>query len=130
VPITVRQLEAVVRIAESLAKLELAYEATTEHVAEAIRLFKVSTLNAANNCALPGDISSLGQDQVREIQSVEEQIKRRVPIGSTVAQKKLIDEFVALQGYSQFAVRKAIQVMLDRGEVRHASQQKLIKRMR
>lgn len=130
VPITVRQLEAVIRLAESLAKMELAFEATPEHVAEAIRLFKVSTLSAASTGALPGDLSSLGSDQVREVQAVEEQIKNRVPIGSTVPQKKLVDEFTALQGFSQFAVRKAIQVMLERGEVRHASQQKLIKRIR
>mmetsp|Transcript_1796 Transcript_1796/g.4176 ORF Transcript_1796/g.4176 Transcript_1796/m.4176 type:complete len:754 (+) Transcript_1796:239-2500(+) len=130
VPITIRQLEAVVRIAESLAKMELAFEATPAHVTEAIRLFKVSTLNAANNGAAPGDLSSLGRDQVREVQAVEDQIKRRVPIGSTVPQRKLIDEFVSLQGYSQFAVRKALQIMLERGEIKHASQQKLVRRVR
>jgi DNA replication licensing factor MCM5 len=47
VPITVRQLEAIVRISESLAKMTLKSEATPEHVQEAIRLFKVSTLSAA-----------------------------------------------------------------------------------
>ncbi|GBG29338.1 DNA replication licensing factor MCM5 [Hondaea fermentalgiana] len=130
VPITIRQLEAVVRIAESLAKMELAFEATPAHVTEAIRLFKVSTLNAASNGAAPGDMSSLGREQVREVQAVEDQIKRRVPIGSTVSQRGLIDEFVSLQGYSQFAVRKALQIMLERGEVKHASQQKKIRRVR
>ena len=49
VPITVRQLEAIVRISEALAKMSLCVEVTSEHVNEAIRLFKVSTLNAANN---------------------------------------------------------------------------------
>ena len=42
VPITVRQLEAVIRIAESLAKMQLCNEADVDHVNEAIRLFKVS----------------------------------------------------------------------------------------
>ena len=48
-PITVRQLEAIVRISEALAKMSLNVEVLAEHVNEAIRLFKVSTLNAANN---------------------------------------------------------------------------------
>jgi DNA replication licensing factor MCM5 len=130
IPLTTRQLEAVVRLAEALAKMELSQEATTEHVAEAIRLFKVSTLNAANNNALPGDVSALSEEDLRSVQMVEEQIKRRVPIGSVVPQQKLMDEFVQLQGFKAFAVRKALQVMLDRGEIRHASQQKLIKRIR
>lgn len=48
IPITVRQLEALVRLSEALAKLNLKQEATAEHVREAIRLFRVSTLNAAS----------------------------------------------------------------------------------
>ena len=43
VPITVRQLEAIVRISESLAKMSLSMYVNKDHVAEAIRLFKVST---------------------------------------------------------------------------------------
>ncbi len=48
IPITVRQLEAVVRLSEALAKITLSPHATEEHVAEAIRLFHVATLNAAS----------------------------------------------------------------------------------
>ena len=48
VPITVRQLEAVVRISESLARMQLCRSATQHHVQLALDLFKVSTLNAAN----------------------------------------------------------------------------------
>uniref|UniRef100_A0A672RBT8 DNA replication licensing factor MCM5 n=1 Tax=Sinocyclocheilus grahami TaxID=75366 RepID=A0A672RBT8_SINGR len=47
IPITVRQLEAVVRIAESLAKMKLQPIAGEEEVDEALRLFQVSTLDAA-----------------------------------------------------------------------------------
>merc|ERR1711872_27492 len=48
IPITVRQLEAVVRISESLAKMELQPFATDSHVDEAIRIFQVSTLSPLN----------------------------------------------------------------------------------
>lgn len=40
IPITIRQLEAVVRMSESLAKMELLPFAVERHVEEAIRLFK------------------------------------------------------------------------------------------
>jgi DNA replication licensing factor MCM5 len=41
IPITIRQLEAIVRISESLAKMSLSPFATVEHVDEAMRLFRV-----------------------------------------------------------------------------------------
>ena len=41
VPITVRQLEALIRISESLAKMRLAPECSVADVEEALRLFKV-----------------------------------------------------------------------------------------
>uniref|UniRef100_H3CL83 DNA replication licensing factor MCM5 n=1 Tax=Tetraodon nigroviridis TaxID=99883 RepID=H3CL83_TETNG len=54
IPITVRQLEAVVRIAESLAKMKLQAVAGEEEVDEALRLFQVSTLDAALSGNLSG----------------------------------------------------------------------------
>ena len=47
IPITVRQLEAIIRISESLAKMELQPFAVNRHVDEALRLFHVSTMDAA-----------------------------------------------------------------------------------
>jgi DNA replication licensing factor MCM5 len=49
VPITVRQLEGIVRIAESLAKLSLSPTANEAHVDEALRLFRVSTFAATQS---------------------------------------------------------------------------------
>lgn len=49
-----RQLEAVIRISESLAKMRLAPFATEADVDEAIRLFQVSTLDAATSGNLAG----------------------------------------------------------------------------
>ena len=51
VPITVRQLEAIIRIAESLARMTLQEEATEDHIREAIRLFKHSTMDAVKSGA-------------------------------------------------------------------------------
>lgn len=54
IPITVRQLEAVIRISESLAKMQLLPFANEIHVEEALRLFHVSTLDAAMTGSLSG----------------------------------------------------------------------------
>lgn len=51
---TSRQLEAVIRIAESLAKMKLQAVAGEEEVDEALRLFQVSTLDAALSGSLSG----------------------------------------------------------------------------
>ena len=50
-----RQLEAIIRISESLAKMGLAPYATEAHVDEALRLFQVSTLDAAMSGSLSGN---------------------------------------------------------------------------
>ncbi|ELP88089.1 DNA replication licensing factor mcm5, putative [Entamoeba invadens IP1] len=47
VPITVRQLEAIIRISESLAKMTMSDIAEEKHVEEAIRLFEISTMKSA-----------------------------------------------------------------------------------
>lgn len=47
ISITVRQLEAVIRMSEALAKMELLNFAEPRHVDEALRLFRVSTVAAA-----------------------------------------------------------------------------------
>ena len=52
-----RQLEAIVRISESLAKMSLLPFALESHVDEALRLFQVSTMDAA----LSGSLSGLPQ---------------------------------------------------------------------
>lgn len=49
-----RQLEAIIRIAESQAKMRLAPFATEADVDEALRLFQVSTLDAASSGNLAG----------------------------------------------------------------------------
>ena len=51
---TFRQLEAIIRISESLAKMKLQPFATESDVDEALRLFQVSTLDAAMSGNLAG----------------------------------------------------------------------------
>ena len=44
IPITVRQLEAVIRLSEALTKMKLQTEVTKEEVEEAHYLFEISTM--------------------------------------------------------------------------------------
>ena len=78
--------------------MRLAVDVTIDHVDEAIRLFQVSTLNAASTGVLPGDLSHFSSEQAKEIRRVEEQIQRRVPIGTTVSTRKLLEDFIGRQG--------------------------------
>jgi len=79
IPITVRQLESLVRITEALAKIELAPIATEKHVDEAIRLFLGSTMDAVMSAG--GDTSALGmggnRELVEEVHKVEDELRRR-----------------------------------------------------
>lgn len=54
-----RQLEAIVRMSESLAKMKLKSFATEADVDEALRLFQVSTLDAAMSGNLSGKLQQL-----------------------------------------------------------------------
>ena len=51
VPVTVRQLEAITRVSESLAKMCLQEKVSEEHVQEALRLFEVSASTPRSGAA-------------------------------------------------------------------------------
>lgn len=91
IPITVRQLEAVIRISESLAKMQLQPFATEVHVNEALRLFQVSTLDAASSGSLAGAEGFTTEEDHEMLTRIEKQLKRRFAIGSQVSEKNIID---------------------------------------
>jgi DNA replication licensing factor MCM5 len=127
IPITVRQLEAIVRISEALAKMSLSVSVTAAHVAEAIRLFKVSTGIASMSMA--SSHSSLLNPQSRErIQIIEGLFKRRISVGSDVPVATLVKEFVE-KGFAEAMVRKAIQVMILRGDLHEYHMRKVVRRI-
>ncbi|ODQ79321.1 hypothetical protein BABINDRAFT_161731 [Babjeviella inositovora NRRL Y-12698] len=114
IPITVRQLEAIVRITESLAKLELATIATIEHVDEAIRLFYASTMDAAGQNALDGGNN---KELMAEVVLVENEIKRRLPIGWSILYRTLRREFVEGRKHTQMALDRALMIMERRESI-------------
>jgi DNA replication licensing factor MCM5 len=120
IPITVRQLEAIVRITESLAKLTLSPVATEQHVDEAIRLFLASTMDAVAQ----GE-GQASRELMQEVGKVEDELRRRLPIGWSSSLATLRREFVEGRGYSEGALNRALLVLQKRDtiQIRHGGSQ-------
>lgn len=97
IPITVRQLEALVRISESLAKMELKPFAEEKHVEEALRLFKESTLKASQTGHLSGAEGFVTEKDKESMNTIEKTIKRRLSYGLLIDEDRLLSEFVNKQ---------------------------------
>lgn len=128
IPITVRQLEAIARISESLAKVTLSPVATEAHVDEAIRLFKFSTMDAVNSGT--GGAEGMTRNELQmEIEKIEASIRRRLPLGWTTSMANLSREFVSTHGFSAHALDRALWVMERRDVVAFTAQRKSIRRI-
>lgn len=126
IPITVRQLEAIIRISESLAKMTLAPQATEAHVDEALRLFRVSTFQAV----LAGhSLEGMARpDLLKEVDRVEKAIRQRLPIGSAISYHNLLHELVQIKRFPEHAVLKAVDVMVQQEKLALRSQRKVLVR--
>ncbi|KAL6331531.1 hypothetical protein AAG906_011471 [Vitis piasezkii] len=125
IPITVRQLEAIVRLSEALAKMRLSHVATEENVLEAIRLFNVSTMDAARSGI--NEHMNLTAEMANEIKQAETQIKRRMGIGSHISERRLIDDMTRM-GMNESIVRRALLIMHQRDEVEYKRERRIIVR--
>ncbi|WJX95977.1 minichromosome maintenance protein 5 [Trifolium repens] len=123
IPITVRQLEAIVRLSEALAKMKLNHLATEENVQEAIRLFTVSTMDAAKS-GINQQIN-LSPEMARDIQQAENQIKRRIGIGNHISERRLIDD-LGRMGMNESIVRRALLIMHQRDEVEYKRERRVV----
>lgn len=117
IPITVRQLEAIVRITESLAKLTLSPVATEAHVDEAIRLFLCSTMDAVNQGSNQGS-----RELNEEVNRIESELKRRLPIGWSTSLATLRREMVEGKGFSEQALNRALMIMQRRDTIMFRNQ--------
>lgn len=128
IPITVRQLEAVIRMSEALAKMQLQPFATESHVEEALRLFQVSTLDAAMSGSLSGAEGFTTEGEQELLSRVEKQLKKRFAIGTQVSQQNILQDFVQ-QGYNERVILKVIQAMIRRGQLQHRMQRRMLYRI-
>ncbi|KAI0786094.1 MCM-domain-containing protein [Abortiporus biennis] len=126
IPITVRQLEAIIRISESLAKLTLSPVVKNHHVEEAIRLFKFSTMDAVS----AGSADGLSRGELNdEMNKIEKELRRRLPIGWSTSYQSLVKEFVTQQGYSSHALERTLFILEKREIIRFSGQKKVVHRV-
>jgi len=89
------------------------------HVEEAIRLFKYSTMDAVS----AGSVDGLSRGQLNEeMNKMEKEIRRRLPVGWSTSYQSLVKEFVTQQGYSSHALERTLFVMEKREIVRFSGQ--------
>ena len=120
------QLEAIVRISESLAKMVLSTTVQPHHVDEAIRLFKFSTMDAVT----AGSVDGLSRGELHdEMTRIERELKRRLPVGWSTSYQSLVREFVTQQGYSSHALERTLFVLEKREIIRFSGQKKVVHRV-
>lgn len=140
IPITVRQLEALVRVSESLAKMRLDPRVQSEDIAEALRLFKVSTMTAnsadangsntvPNQRGAPGAGLMGAMPTQEELMRAESFLRSRLAIGAVLNKQRVVEE-AAAQGYNAMVVARALSIMVARGEVQERNQSRMVKRVR
>ena len=124
-PAQVRQLEAIIRISESVAKMRLSDVATEDDVASAIQMFTVSTLRAAKM----GDIDLEGATGDGAEHTAEEMIRKRVQILMVVSIQRLLSDLNA-QGIDKGAAQRALNAMVRQGDFQEVGMGKKVKRLR
>lgn len=117
-------MEAIIRISESLAKMTLSPYATEQHVDEALRLFKYSTLDAIQSGGADGMTRS---DIMQEVQVIEQDLQKRMPIGSQMPVAKIQQIYLA-QGYAEAAITRAITILARREVLMFRAQGKMVLR--
>ncbi|EOR03768.1 hypothetical protein E3P92_03771 [Wallemia ichthyophaga] len=123
IPITVRQLEAIIRISESLAKMRLSVQVHEHDVEEAIRLFKFSTMDAVS----AGNVEGMTRGELMdEVHKIEKEVRRRLPIGWSTSYSTLVREFCSQQGFSQHALERTLFILDKKEVVRFASQKRVV----
>ena len=127
IPITVRQLEAIIRMSESLAKMQLKDVVERDHVEEAHRIFKVSTLQAASS----GLSSSynIPEELKEDINKVQDVIRRKFAIGSKLSYSKLQDELNKIFN-NQRSVEYGIYAMIKNQEIKNFENRRILQRIK
>ncbi len=115
----------------------------SEDIAEALRLFKVSTMTAnqvdssganaaSNRGAPPGTVKGLmsaAMPTQDELMRAETFLRSRLSVGTVLNKQRVVEE-AASQGYNAMVIARALSIMVSRGEVQERNQSRMVKRVR
>jgi DNA replication licensing factor MCM5 len=126
----VRQLEAIVRVSESLAKLQLQTYVSESHTREAIRLFETSTLASAHMSMSDGfaDTGTIDEHMLDDIMLAARAIMRYISSFQSVSVQTVL-QHLTLQQRPHFASQRAIEYLVERKQLRFANQKKTVERI-
>jgi DNA replication licensing factor MCM5 len=91
----------------------------THHVEEAIRLFRFSTMDAVS----AGSVDGLSRGELnQEVNRIEKEVRRRLPVGWSTSYQSLVREFVTQQGYSNHSLERTLFLLEKREIIRFSGQ--------
>ncbi|GKT37231.1 DNA replication licensing factor MCM5 [Aduncisulcus paluster] len=128
VPITVRQLEAMVRIAEAFARIEMKELVTEEHVERAIELFSESTMAAVRTGAVVVE-GMMGTAAQKDVEEVKELVRNRLPYGASIGVKHIRADLMS-RGKSMGLVDKALYSLIRERNFELIKQGNILRRIR
>lgn len=77
-----------------------------------------------------GSIEGLTRSELNEeMERIEKELKRRLPIGWTTSYQSLVREFVTQQGYSGHALERCLYVLEKREIIRFSNGKKVVNRV-
>lgn len=134
-------------MSESLAKMRLDDRVQSEDIAEALRLFKVSTMtaNSADQTNQSGSSATSDRDVAgqsaaagalgtampsrEDLVRAETFLRSRLAVGAVLNKQRVVEEASA-QGYNAMIIARALSIMVSRGEVQERNQSRMVKRVR
>ena len=129
VPITVRQLEALVRLSEAQAKMKLSKDVEPEDVREALRLFKVSTMAARETDSNGTDGGLLGAGARDEYLKAESFLQSHLAVGQLANKNKILEQ-AAGTGININILARVIKAMGRKGEILEKREGKQVYRVK
>lgn len=113
IPITLRQLESLIRLAESFARMELSQFATEKHVQMSIDLFSVSTAETAKQCLI---FETMSPQEQKAVKQAEDAILGKLGKGQRASRVNLFRE-LQMRGFDRSALSKALAILIKKGEL-------------
>jgi len=109
--LSARQLEAIIRLSESRARMTLSEAVTVKNVMDAVSLLQKTSIEAGMNKRVA--INSLTASETSSILNIEVALINKLQVGSKISKKAVIDDFIK-KGYEAEHIGLALNVLLQK----------------